>query len=136
MPLAHWIRETVDIHLAEEGAPRLDLLREADATREEVAKLRSENREKTALLEKMETELFALKHSAFASHSLDGELILHSNLIDLLQDGKTRRSDEIMKVLQIDAKNIDAIKALAGQLHALQDLKLVAEGPKGWKWIG
>jgi hypothetical protein len=40
-----------------------------------------------------------------------------------------------MKELKIDQKNIDAIKVLAGQLHALQDLHLVVEGTKGWVWV-
>jgi hypothetical protein len=40
-----------------------------------------------------------------------------------------------MAALNIDPKNIDALKVLAGQLHALQDLKMIEETVKGWKWI-
>ena len=46
------------------------------------------------------------------------------------------RTDDIMLALNIDSKNIDALKALAGQLHALQDLKLLTETSKGWRWTG
>jgi hypothetical protein len=41
-----------------------------------------------------------------------------------------------MKQLGIDARNIDAVTILVKQLHALQDLKIVEEGTKGWRWIG
>jgi hypothetical protein len=39
-----------------------------------------------------------------------------------------------MRALGIDPKNIDAIRALAGQLRDLQDLKLITEGNNGWRW--
>jgi hypothetical protein len=56
-------------------------------------------------------------------------------LIDLLRDGHVWRSSEIMAALGIDSKNIDALRVLAGQLHALQDLHMIEETAKGWRWI-
>jgi hypothetical protein len=137
LPLSHFARELIRKGLeANEAKPDTNLIHEASQSREEVSQLRRELKEKQALIQKMETELFALKQSGFYAPLLDGDLPPDSALIDLLQDGHVRRSDEIMKALGIDTKNIDAIKALAGQLHALQDLRLVVEGPKGWKWVG
>jgi len=121
--------------MAQPTAPRNDP-EELARTKEELSKLRRELKEKNALLEKKESEIFALRHQGFATDRLVGKLEFSNDLIEFLQTGKTYQPNDIMKALGIDAKNIDAIKTLAGQLHALQDLKLVEENQRGWKWIG
>lgn len=132
---SQYAQEMIRLGMAQPTAPRNDPEESAHA-REENSRLRRDLKEKDALLEKMESELFALRHQGFATDRLVGQLDFSNDLIEFLQAGKTYRSNEIMKALGIDAKNIDAIKALAGQLHALQDLKLVEESSRGWKWIG
>jgi len=105
-------------------------------TREELARLNRELKEKNARIEQLETDLFTARHAPFLQPIPEGRGQLSSELVDLLQDGHTWRPDEIMHQLGIDSRNIDAITALAGQLHALQDLKLVVEAKHGWRWIG
>lgn len=128
-------QEMIRLGMDQPKSPRGDPEGSAQA-REEISRLRRELKEKNALMEKMESEIFALRHQGFATDRLVGQLDLSNDLIEFLQTGKTYRSNEIMKALGIDAKNIDAIKALAGQLHALEDLKLLEESQRGWKWVG
>jgi hypothetical protein len=104
-------------------------------SREELALARKELREKDARIKQLETDLFTLKNSLFLQPVVEGRGSLSSELVDLLQDGHTWRPTEIMARLGIDAKNIDAITTLAGQLHALQDLKMVEETTNGWRWF-
>ena len=127
------IRKGVELQNA---VPDFQHLKESAQGKEELARLRRELKDKTAMVEKLETEIFTLKHSLFLQPVPSGKGELSSTLVTLLQDGHVWRPNDIMRELDIDPKNIDAIKVLAGQLHALQDLRLVEEGPKGWKWIG
>lgn len=116
-------------------APRTDVIKESAQAREELSRLRRSLADSEAIRQKLETEIFNLKHSLFLQPAPTGQGTLSSELVELLQDGHTWPSHEIMKELHIDQKNIDAIKILAGQLHALQDLHLVVEGTKGWRWV-
>ncbi|MHC1687954.1 MAG: hypothetical protein AB9879_09645 [Methanothrix sp.] len=132
---SQFAQEMIRRGMAQPTTPDTTLIEESTRAREELTKLRHELKDKSAAMEKMETELFALRHSVFANERLAGELAFSHDLVEFLQDGRIRRSDEIMKALQIDSKNIDAIKILSGQLRALRHLKLIEEGPRGWKWI-
>ena len=125
--------------MAEKGksidtAPRLDLIRETDQSREELAKLRADVREKSALIEKMETELYQLRHQTFLQPVPSGLEHYGDDLIKLLKSGKTWRGSDLLQALGVDPKNSDALNIIMRQLQNLQDLKLVQEGPKGWKW--
>jgi hypothetical protein len=125
--------------MAEKGksidtAPHLDLIRETDQSREELAKLRADVREKSALIEKMETEIFQLRHQAFLQSVPSGLEHYSDELIKLLKSGKTWRGSDLLQALGVDPKNSDALNIITRQLQNLQDLKLVQEGSKGWKW--
>ena len=133
---SHFAREMIARGMELQTAPRPDLLQESAQAREELSRLRRSLADSEALRQKLETELFAAKHSLFLQPAPTGQGTLSSALVELLQDGHTWQSHEIMKELGIDPKNIDAIKVLAGQLHALQDLHMVVEGTKGWRWTG
>ncbi len=134
---SHFAREMIRLGMEQSSRePDINLLHESAKSREELTGLRQDLKDKNATIEKLQTELFALKQSLFLQPMPTGQGQLSSELVDLLQDGRTWRSNDIMAALHIDSKNIDAIKVLAGQLHALQDLRLVVEGPKGWRWVG
>jgi mannose-6-phosphate isomerase class I len=136
LPYAHYAREMIRRGMDLPTAPHSDILMETQQTREELARLKRELKDKLATIEKLETDNFRLRHQTFLAPTSSDKDEYSSDLIDLLQDRRVRRSDAIMEELGIDAKNIDAIRVLAGQLHALQDLKLVEDGPRGWRWIG
>jgi hypothetical protein len=54
----------------------------------------------------------------------------------LLKGGKSWRGADLLKELGVDPMNTHALAIITKQLQNLQDLKLVEEGPRGWKWIG
>jgi len=136
MPMSAFCKEMIRRGMNQPIMPAPGLLEESRQAKEEAVQLRKELKEKTITVKRLETELFGLKHEIFQHPERDGNLSFSSELIEILQRGKMMLPGEIMKALDIDPKNIDAIQALAGQLHALQDLRLVEERPKGWKWIG
>jgi hypothetical protein len=133
LPLNRYIYEMVERAREIPPGPDLDTIREAAHDREELARLRRSLHDSEAARQKLETELFALRHASFA---IDAEEKIYSlPLIDLLKDGHVWRAPEIMDALGIDQKNIDAIKVLGGQLRALSDLKMIEETAKGWRWV-
>lgn len=136
IPFSHFAREMILRGMERQTAPQPDLLRETSQDREELSRLRRALKDSAAARQKLETEIFTLRSSLFLQPIPEGQGKLSSELVELLQDGYVWRANDIMQELGIDPKNIDALKVLAGQLHALQDLKLVEEGPKGWRWIG
>lgn len=118
------------------AGPNLDTIQESAQARSELSRLRRELQDAKAARQKLETELFALRHQMLLAPTSTGKDVHSSELADLLQDGHVWRATEIMRELNIDPKNSDAIQILARQLRAFQDMKLVEEGPRGWKWIG
>jgi hypothetical protein len=61
--------------------------------------------------------------------------LLAANGGKMLSKDASQRMQKL-DILYLDSKNIDAIKVLACQLHALSDLKMIEETAKGWRWLG
>jgi hypothetical protein len=119
-----------------DASPRLDLLREAEASREELGKLRRNLKDKDAALEKYETELFRLRNQAFIQPLPRGSVDYGEELIRLLKQGRNWNGPELLSALGVDPKNSDAMAIILRQLQVLQDLGLVLEGATGWRWVG
>ena len=109
---------------------------DVQALQNELATVKQSLAEKDAALRQMETELFTAQQAILGHPGVEGEGEFSSRLVDLLATGRVMRPAEIMRELGIDSRDIEAVQALAAQLHALQDLRLVAEGNNGWRWIG
>lgn len=133
--LSRYIYEMVERGREVPTIPNPDILQESAQARSELSRLRRELQDAKAARQKLETELFALKGSLFLQPRPTGQGQLSSELADLLQDGHVWRATEIMKELNIDPKNSDAIQILARQLRAYQDMTLVEETTRGWRWI-
>lgn len=131
IPYAHFALEMIRRGMDLPSVPSIDL----QDIREELTAARKELREKDARIKRLETDLFTAKNSLLLQTIPEGRGSLSTELVELLQDGHTWRPAEIMARLGIDAKNIDAITVLAGQLRTLQDFKMIEEKPNGWKWI-
>lgn len=133
---SHYAREMIRTGMqSQQVRPNTEFLKEAAQSREALALARRALKDSEAARLKLETEIFALKGSLFLQPVPEGRSSLSSELIELLQEDRVWRSVELMNALNIDQKNIDAIKVLGGQLRALADLKMVEETAKGWKWI-
>ena len=137
LPLSHWIFETMELHLAESPQEGHDLAKEVSQFKEEIATLHEELRIKSKILQQYETELFNLRHREFlqSPSEIRGFAQLSEELVELLKKGKTWRSDDLLKALNLDPKNKDSISILLNQLQGLQDFGLVEESTKGWRWV-
>ena len=136
VPYATFYREMIRQGMRQSQKPDTD--DNVMQLREDLAKAKRDLAKQEQRNAQLEAELFAARHSGYMTYSEDegaGGSDTSNALVDLLKSGGAWRPDAIMKSLEIDPKNIDAIRALAGQLRALQDLKLVVEANNGWRWV-
>jgi hypothetical protein len=82
--------------------------------------------------ERATTELFKLRNSIFLNNQ--GQFQLELRIIEALRNGGTWSDRELLKELEVDPRDVDAIKLVTIQLQHLQDYNLVEESPYGWKW--
>ncbi len=133
-PLSKYIYEMVERGRQSEQERLSALPRKFDEIQQENHNLRRELRHKTLLLEKMETDLFKLRHEAFTSTAIRGLVNFSEDLVKFLQKGGIWNDQDILKELNIDPKDGDVIKIVARQLEELEKFGLVKRGQKGWKW--
>ena len=131
---SHFAREMIRRGMESETAPRPDLLQESSQAREELSRLRRDLKDKAAAIEKMETELYQLRHQSVLQPS--GQDHYSEDLINLLKEGRTWRGADLLKELGVDPQNRIALDIITKQLQNLQDLRLIEESSRGWKWVG
>ena len=119
----------------QEAQPRTDLIKEISDLREENQKQREEIKLKSLVLEKYETELFKFRHESFLQPEFQGTQQFSEALVNLLKKGRAYSGQDILKSLNVDPKDSEAVRIVHRQLQILQDFKLIDEGANGWRWI-
>ena len=136
LPFSKYILEMARRGRAGEAARPPDQSRELEYMKEELAKLRTSEGELRKLYEAAEGELFRLRHSSYAVAS-NGLQEPSERLVDALQAAARPMSNqELLISLNVDVRDIEAMKLLLGQLQALRDIGLLEETPMGWRWKG
>ena len=120
---------------SDEGAPRAELSRELSDLKTENRKLREEVKLKSLLIERQETELYKLRFESFGNVEDTGTRAMDAELVKLLKRGHTLTGHEILKELNIDPRDSEAVKLVQNQLQTLQRYGLVKETERGWKWL-
>lgn len=112
-----------------------DLTMDQETLRDQNRKLRRELESAKAELERQRTELFKLRNEALLQPMPQGVIQLNERLVDILKRGGTWSSNGLLKELDINPNDVEAIQIVTHQLQMLQDFNLVIEGARGWKWI-
>ena len=136
MPLSKWIFETVEAHMDEDTVTAQELAMDQETLRDQNRILRRELDSAKAELERQKTEAFKLKNEVLLQPVPQGVVQLNERLVNILKSGGTWSSQAILKELDVNASDIEAIQIVTHQLQMLQDFDLVNEGSRGWKWIG
>lgn len=135
LPLSRYILEMARRGRVGESSRPHNQSGEVAQLREENARLRGDLGDLRKLYEKSENEAFKLRHASYLSP--DGRKEPSEKLLDALQASiRPLNNLELLRILGIDANDIETMKILLGQLQALRDFGLVQETPLGWKWIG
>jgi len=136
MTLSSWIFATVEQTLDDSAPPLDDVVQERTNLQEENRKLRKENENLSKLMEAYKTEAFTMRNEIFLQKDLAGSGEFDSQLVRVIRSGGVWRAPALLKELDIDAKDVDAIQIVTKQLQTLQDIGVVKESATGWKWVG
>ena len=120
---------------SENSNQRPDLSKELSDMKEDNSKLRNELRIKDLILQKYESELYALRHKAFSDQDQQGQREYDEKLVVALRRGRTMGEREIYSELGIDPRDAEAVKLVSNQLKGLMRYGLVEETSLGWRWI-
>jgi predicted nuclease with TOPRIM domain len=137
MPLSKWIFETVEAHMDGDMITAQELARDLETLRDQNRSLRRELDNAKAELERQRTESFKLKNEILLQPVPQGVVQLNERIVEILKSGGTWSSQDLLKELDVNPSDIEAIQIVTHQLQMLQDFDLVSEGTRGgWKWIG
>jgi hypothetical protein len=83
-------------------------------------------------MQQKETEWFKLRTQVLQQEA--GRIELDSKLLEVLNDGCVWSNRDLLEALDVDSRDVEAISAMTKLLQRLQDVGLVKEGKRGWKW--
>ena len=137
LPMSKFVFAAVEaFRTAKDETPRSDMVRELAEAKEESQKLRSELKMKTLLLEKLEADIYKARYSNFQEVEMgEGTRRHDQELINVLKRGKALEGYTILKELNIDPGETEAVKLVNNQLESLRRFGLVEEAGNGWRWI-
>ncbi|ERH01513.1 MAG: hypothetical protein J07HN6_01067 [Halonotius sp. J07HN6] len=88
------------------------------------------------MIEKLKTGLKKYRTQPFLEDDFEGQRQFDTELITVLKDSGTIRSEELLRQLDVDTQNVELIQGVKGQLEQLEQYGLVEETVHGWKWVG
>jgi len=141
VPISKYVLEHVMNSIRQEEGeedykPRAKLIEELRAKDETIEKLTRDNEVHKLALERVETELRRYRAEPFLETNFRGVRKYDRKLIDLLKQGREIESDHLLRMLGINPKEADLVKAVSNQLENLEAYGLVSKTRRGWRWIG
>ena len=112
-----------------------ELWKEARELKEQLDKVTREKRVLEIVMERLEEELRRYRAQPFLDENFVGMRRYQRELVELLKEGRTVNSEEILSRLRINPSEQEAVKAVSKQLESLEAYGLVSTSPKGWKWM-
>ena len=79
--------------------------------------------------------MYKLRFESFGNAVETGTRAMDAELVKILRRGRTVSGHEILKELNIDPRDSEAVKLVRNQLEALQRYGLAKETPRGWQWL-
>ena len=139
MSLSNFVQACVKYALAQGGPDFLETggaAGDIQELRDELHSKQNTIEEKEVMIEKLKTELKKYRTQPFLEEDFEGQRQFDTDLIAVLKDSGTIRSEELLRQLDVDSQNVDLIQGVKGQLEQLEQYGLVEETVHGWKWVG
>ena len=119
----------------EDYKPRVKLIEELRVKDEAIEKLTRDNEVLKLALERVETELRKYHAEPFLENNFRGVRRYDKRLIELLRKGEVVDSDHLLRLLRINLKEIELVRAVSNQLENLEGYGLVEKTRRGWRWV-
>lgn len=119
----------------EEGyKPRSELIDQLRRKDETIEKLTEDNKVARLALENVENQLRRYRAEPFLEENFRGVRKYDRELVELLQKGQEVDSDHLLRILKINPKQTDLVRAVSNQIQNLQAYGLIRKTRRGWKW--
>lgn len=135
MPLTKWILATVETCLAGESEDAEEVATQRTSLQAENRKLRRDLEKSDARLKDLETELFKVRNQLFSIEQVKGHGSFDEKLLAVLRSGGNWSNRNLLAELGVESNDAEAIEIVTRQLQVLQDLGVVKESARGWKWV-
>jgi hypothetical protein len=140
VPLSQFVYEHVTNSLRQEAGdetykPRAELIKQLQMKDETIERLTRQNEITTLALERVEAELRKYRAAPFLEDHFRGVRKYDKKLINLLRKGETVEPNDLLRLLGINPKETDLVKAIAKQLENLEAYGLVQKARRGWRWL-
>ena len=137
--LSEFVQESVEYTIEQGGPDFVKVGQKAEEIRElenQIADLKEQLDQKDLVIEKLQTELTALRSAPFREDEFEGTRQFDQELVELIRETGQIRSQEIFNRLNVDSQNIDVIEGIQNQLSRLERYGIVKETVNGWQWVG
>jgi hypothetical protein len=118
----------------EDYKPRAELIQQLHDKDTQIEKLTRESEILKLALERVENELRRYRAEPFLQEDFRGVRGYDRRLIELLRKGEAVDSDHLLRLLRIDPRDTQLVKAISTQLENLEAYGLVDKTRRGWRW--
>jgi len=131
------VQDSISKEEGEDGyLSRIELIKKFEESREELKKLRADNKLFKTLVDNLDNELKRYRSKPFTDKKFEGMRAFDKDLIELLRRGNSYNDEEILSRLGIEPSNTDLVRGISKQLEALEAYDLVEYSGRGWRWKG
>jgi len=138
--ISKFVIEHVENSLQQEEDPsyssRGELVNELCKLKDELKDLKSDNRQKKVVIDRLENELRRYRSEVFLEEGFEGVRTYDKELVGILKQREVIDDGGLLRELNIDPRESDLVKAVSKQLENLEAYGLVAFTRRGWRWIG
>lgn len=136
--LSKFVQESVEYTIQQGGPDFTEAGQKAEEIREledQIADLEQQLDQKDLVIEKLQTELTALRSAPFREDEFEDTRQFDEELVEIIREAGQIRSQEIFRRLNVDAQNIEIVEGIQNQLSQLEKYGIVEETIHGWEWV-
>ena len=140
LPLSKFVLHHVNNSLlnmdVETSMPRRVLIEQLATQDKKVQTLEEDNHLLRNLVKRQEHELHSLRGGPFLEPEFKGERKFDEGLIQLFKNHEFIKFDELYRLLNIPAHDLDTIKGINKQIAVFVEYHIIKKENLGWRWLG
>ena len=135
--LSKFVQKAVEYTMQQGGLDYEELGERSEkihALEEEIRSLRKDISQKDIVIEKLEADLEQHQVRPFLDESYEGTRRYNRELVEILQEGGLKPTEELLRRLDVRPTETDRMQAIDRQLEQLEVYGLVTHTANGWRW--
>jgi len=124
-----------EIRGSDDFMSRVEMVRRVGDLEEENELLRKEKSRLEIVVDKLQEDLQTYRLGPFVSSDFEGVREFEQKLVEAFKQRSFIRQDDLWRVLGVNPRHTDAIKAISQQLKILEQYGVIKKTQEGWRWI-